>query len=76
MSTETPTTGNHELEEVIAQLVRGERDPEAARKSRERMDRMREATASVSGSSTWPSTLSANSATDEHLFRRGQMGFA
>ena len=28
---------------MIAQLVRGERDPNAARKSRERMDRMREA---------------------------------
>lgn len=44
MSTDTPTTGKHELEEVIAQLMRGERDPEAAKKSRERMDRMREAT--------------------------------
>lgn len=44
MSTDIPTTGKHELEELISKLVRGERDPEAAKKSRERMDRMREET--------------------------------
>jgi len=32
------------LEDLIAKLLKGERDPEAARKSRERMDLMREAT--------------------------------
>jgi len=37
-------TGMHELEDLIGKLMRGERDPEAARKSRERMDRMREET--------------------------------
>lgn len=44
MSTDTPATGKHELEELIAKLMKGERDPEAAKKSRERMDRMREET--------------------------------
>ena len=42
MSTDTPTTRKHELEEVIARLMTGKRDPEAARKACERMDRMRE----------------------------------
>lgn len=42
MSTETPTTAKHELEEAIARLMKGERDPVAAKKARERMDRMRE----------------------------------
>ncbi len=44
MSTDTPPIGKHELEELISKLMRGERDPEAAKKSRERMDRMREET--------------------------------
>ncbi|HEY4263183.1 MAG TPA: hypothetical protein VGM98_23675 [Schlesneria sp.] len=44
MSTDTPTTGKQELEELIAKLMKGERDPDAAKKSRERMDRMREET--------------------------------
>jgi hypothetical protein len=44
MSTDTPTTGKSELEELIAKLMKGERDPEAAMKSRERLDRMREET--------------------------------
>ena len=44
MSTDTPTTGKLELEELIAKLMKGERDPEAAKKSRERMNRMREET--------------------------------
>jgi hypothetical protein len=34
----------HQLEDVIARLTNGRRDPETVRKSRERMDRMREAT--------------------------------
>lgn len=41
MKIETPTT---ELEDFIGKLMKGERDPEAAQKSRERMDRMREET--------------------------------
>jgi hypothetical protein len=44
MSTNTPTTSKHELEELIAKLMKGERDPVAAKKSGERMDRMREET--------------------------------
>ena len=44
MSTETPTTGKHELEEVISRLMSGQRDPEAGKKAREEMDRMREET--------------------------------
>ena len=39
-----PDTGMHELEALIGKLMKGERDPEAAKKSRERMDRMREET--------------------------------
>ncbi len=42
MSTETLPTGNHELNEAIARRMKGVRDPEAARKACERMDRMRE----------------------------------
>lgn len=42
MSTETPSTNKHELNEVIARLIKGVRDPEAARKAREEMDQMRE----------------------------------
>lgn len=42
MSTETPTTARHELEETIAALMAGKRDPEAAKRSRQEMDRMRE----------------------------------
>ena len=34
----------HQLEGLIARLMKGERDPDAAMKSRERMDRMREET--------------------------------
>lgn len=33
-----------QLKDLIAKLMRGERDPEAAKKARERMDRMREET--------------------------------
>lgn len=44
MSTDTSAISKHELEELIAKLMNGERDPVAATKSRERMDRMREET--------------------------------
>jgi hypothetical protein len=44
MSTDTPTTSKDELEELIAKLMKGEPDPEAAKKSRERLDRMRDET--------------------------------
>jgi hypothetical protein len=46
MATDTVTTtdAKHQLEDVIARLMNGRRDPQVARKSRERMDRMREAT--------------------------------
>ena len=45
MSTDTiPDTDVYQLEVLIARLMKGERDPEAAKKSRERMDRMREET--------------------------------
>ena len=44
MSTDTAITDRNRLEDLIAKLLRGERDPEASRKSRERMDVMREAT--------------------------------
>lgn len=33
-----------QLEDLIAKLMRGERDPEVAQNARERMDRMREET--------------------------------
>jgi hypothetical protein len=42
MSIETATTDRQRLEELIARLMRGERDPEAMRRACERMDRMRE----------------------------------
>lgn len=42
MSIDSKTTDRQELEDVIAKLMRGERDPEAARRACERMDRMRE----------------------------------
>ena len=44
MSTETLPTGKQELDEAIARLLKGTRDPEAGRKAREDMDRMREET--------------------------------
>ncbi len=46
MSTDTTPAEDtkHQLDEVIAKIIRGERDPEAGRKARERMDRMREET--------------------------------
>jgi len=44
MSTDTPTTSKNELEDLIAKPMKGEQAPEAAKKSRERMDRMREET--------------------------------
>jgi hypothetical protein len=44
MSTDTPTTGKHELDEAIARLMTGKRDREAGRKAREDMDKMREET--------------------------------
>ncbi len=42
MSTDTITDGKRELEEVVARLMKGERDPEAARRACERMDQTRE----------------------------------
>lgn len=42
MSTETPTTARHELEEVIANLAKGKRDPQAMRKAAVDMDTLRE----------------------------------
>ena len=42
MSTGTLPAGNHELNEAITRRMKGVRDPEAARKACERMDRMRE----------------------------------
>ncbi|MDB5342216.1 MAG: hypothetical protein JWP89_593 [Schlesneria sp.] len=42
MSTETPTTDRHQLEDLIAKRMKGERDPEETRQACERMDRMRE----------------------------------
>lgn len=44
MSTETPATSKRELEEVIARVMTGQRDPDAGKKAREDMDRMREET--------------------------------
>ncbi|HUQ71050.1 MAG TPA: hypothetical protein VM165_16095 [Planctomycetaceae bacterium] len=44
MSTDTATTAQHELDEAIARLLSGVRDPVAGRKAREDMDRMREET--------------------------------
>lgn len=42
MSTDTPISGNHELNEAIARRMKGVRDPVAARRACERMDRMRD----------------------------------
>jgi hypothetical protein len=42
MSTETLPAGNPELNQAIARRMKGVRDPEAARRACERMDRMRE----------------------------------
>ncbi len=42
MSTEILPTGNRELNEANARRMKGVRDPEAARRACERMDRMRE----------------------------------
>jgi hypothetical protein len=44
MSIETAATdqARKELEEVVDRLINGVRDPEAIRKSRQRLDRMRE----------------------------------
>lgn len=44
MSTETLPTGKQELDAAMARLMKGIRDPEAGRKAREDMDRMREET--------------------------------
>lgn len=44
MSTETPATSKHELENVIARMMTGQRDPDVGKKAREDMDRMREET--------------------------------
>lgn len=44
MSTETRPTGKQELDVAMARLMKGVRDPEAGRKAREDMDRMREET--------------------------------
>lgn len=40
----TTTEDARQLEDLIARMMKGERDPEAAKKSRERMDHMREET--------------------------------
>jgi hypothetical protein len=37
-----PAEAMAELEEAVARILRGERDPEAMRRAAERMDRMRE----------------------------------
>lgn len=44
MNTATPSTTDvkQELDETIARLMQGIRDPEAAKQARQRMDRMRE----------------------------------
>ena len=44
MTTETVPTAKQELDQAIARLMNGVRDPEAGRKAREEMDRMREET--------------------------------
>lgn len=44
MSTDTPTTGKYDLDEAIARLMTGKRDPEAGRKAREDMDKVGEET--------------------------------
>ena len=44
MTTETLPTAKQELDQAIARLLTGVRDPEAGRKAREDMDRMREET--------------------------------
>jgi hypothetical protein len=44
MTTETVPTAKQELDQAIARLLNGVRDPDAGRKAREEMDRMREET--------------------------------
>ena len=44
MTTEILPTGKQELDSAMARLMKGVRDPEAGRKAREDMDRMREET--------------------------------
>lgn len=44
MSTESLPTAKQELDQAIARLLKGGRDPEAGRQAREDMDRMREET--------------------------------
>ena len=42
MATQTQSPATHELQTIMNMLARGVRDPELARKARERMDRQRE----------------------------------
>jgi hypothetical protein len=44
MSTNTPITGKHELDEAIARVMTGKRDPEVMRKAVEQLSRSREET--------------------------------
>lgn len=44
MSTDTPTTGKHELEEFLERAAAGKRDPEMMRKALEELARSREET--------------------------------
>ena len=44
MTAETLLTAKQQLDESIARLLKGIRDPEAGRKARDDMDRMREET--------------------------------
>ncbi len=44
MSTETLAAGKQELDAAMARLMKGVRDPDAGRKVRDDMDRMREET--------------------------------
>jgi hypothetical protein len=44
MSTDTPTTGKHELEEALERTAAGKRDPEKMRKALGELARSREET--------------------------------
>ena len=60
-----------ELQAALDRLSKGIRDPEASRKSRERMDRMRaKRTASVSACNTSPWNLSARPVTADEICPR------
>lgn len=45
----SPTDAVHELEDLIDKLMKGQRDPTAAKAARGRMDRMREETRKRAG---------------------------